>query len=478
MGRNNQQRRRAKARTRRHRGQGAAFGSGPGPAPGPTAGTGRGPTADSVTREQAHDLVHLALWAKGRDSVAEERAVDRLAELAAADPRERLAASRLLIRMLHDHLATAWREGWQPADLHRVAARGVGGSKPGSAVELAVLVDAMADELATYAPDSLDGRWHAQLSELDAVRWWPADTDHLTARAGSATGGWRDVCRGALNGLDLIGRLPALEVIGPRPGEATAAGRAAAKRAGAVDERVLSRVRALLAKAESTTYQAEAETFTAGAQALMARHSIDVAMLDAKEDNRGGPGAVRIGIDRPYESPKALLLDVVAQANRCRAVWSQHLGFSTVLGFPPDLRAVEILFTSLLVQSTAAMQEEGARQTAWARSRTRSFRQSFLSAYAVRVGERLRDATRAEVDAAGAAAASSSSTPGSRSPSAPDAVLLPVLAARSRAVDEATEAMFPDLVTRAGSRVNDTEGWRRGRAAADQATLDLFASVE
>ncbi|MEP7036589.1 MAG: DUF2786 domain-containing protein, partial [Actinomycetota bacterium] len=37
----------------------------------------------------------------------------------------------------------------------------------------------------------------------------------------------------------------------------------------AIDEKVLSRIRALLAKAESSTFPAEAETFTAGAQALM-----------------------------------------------------------------------------------------------------------------------------------------------------------------------------------------------------------------
>src|SRR5690606_29427780 len=78
-----------------------------------------------------------------------------------------------------------------------------------------------------------------------------------------------------------------------------------------VDSRILERVRMLLAKAESTTFAAEAETFTAGAQALMARHRIDAALLAAEqgsESTEGGPHGRRIGIDTPYDGPKASLL--------------------------------------------------------------------------------------------------------------------------------------------------------------------------
>ena len=45
---------------------------------------------------------------------------------------------------------------------------------------------------------------------------------------------------------------------------------------------VLDKVRALLAKAESTTFDAEAEAFTAKAQELMARHRIDRAVFEAR----------------------------------------------------------------------------------------------------------------------------------------------------------------------------------------------------
>jgi hypothetical protein len=42
-----------------------------------------------------------------------------------------------------------------------------------------------------------------------------------------------------------------------------------------LDQRMLDRVRALLAKAESTDFPQEADAFTARAQELMARHRID-----------------------------------------------------------------------------------------------------------------------------------------------------------------------------------------------------------
>lgn len=72
-----------------------------------------------------------------------------------------------------------------------------------------------------------------------------------------------------------------------------------------------------------------------------------------------------------------------------------------VLGrrLPSDLDAVELLFTSLLVQATTAMLAAGSRQDAHGRSRTRSFRQSFLAAYAQRIGERLASILRPAVHA-------------------------------------------------------------------------------
>jgi hypothetical protein len=239
----------------------------------------------------------------------------------------------------------------------------------------------------------------------------------------------------AVEVLCLYGRLPRITaLVPPRHAAAPATG---------ADRKVLGRIRALLAKAESTGYPEEAEALSAKAQHLMARHSIDEALLAAGAGG-DGPGGRRIGVDRPYEGAKALLLDAVAAANRCQAVWSADFGFSTVVGHAADLDAVELLYTSLLVQADRALH----RGT----SRSRDFRESFLIAYASRIRERLTTATAEEAAAY----------------TAPD--LLPALASRDLAVESETRRLFPSTTT---SRLKgrDPEGWQHGHSAADTATF-------
>jgi hypothetical protein len=188
----------------------------------------------------------------------------------------------------------------------------------------------------------------------------------------------------------------------------------------------------------------------------MARHAIDQAMLHAGRGER--PADVvgwRIGIDDPYAFAKSLLLDRIAAASRCRAVWSKHLGFSTVFGTSSDLEMVELLFTSLLVQATDSMVRAGAAVDRSGRSRTRSFRQSFLMAYANRIGERLSETT-ARVVTEGV------ERHGNR--------LLPALAHRDAAVDDAVRTAYPQL-GQGRAAINNYSGWLAGRAAAEVASL-------
>jgi hypothetical protein len=219
---------------------------------------------------------------------------------------------------------------------------------------------------------------------------------------------------------------------------------------------MLGRVRALLTKAESTDFPEEADAFTAKAQELMARHRIDHALLVATTGERDQPVTRRVSIDNPYEAPKTLLLQVVAEANSCRAVWMKRFGFTTVVGFPTELDSTELLFTSLLVQATRAMTQAKPNSDKYGRNTTRSFRQSFLTAYASRIGERLNAATDG-VDQ-------------EMTESAGRAQLLPVLAARDDAVRDAFEKQFPDL-TQHATAINNRAGWASGRAAAGQAAL-------
>jgi hypothetical protein len=297
-------------------------------------------------------------------------------------------------------VADCRRRGWEPPDLIRMARREL---RP----EHVSLAESLLVDTSTEPPGELLAAY-GRRERLD--------------RFSTATA--------VLELLRLYGRLPAITPLAApppsgRPGK---------------PHRMLARIRALLAKAESTAFPEEAEALSAKAQHLMARHSIDDALLP--EHPTDGPTARRIGVDRPYEGAKALLLDAVAAANRCQSVWSGDFGFSTVIGYPTDLDGVELLYTSLLLQADSAMHRGS--------SKSKNFRHSFLLAYAGRIRDRL---TAAATDEAAA-------TP----------EVLPVLATRDLAVASTTDRMFPATTTHR-LKPRDPSGWHHGTAAADRATL-------
>ncbi|MFB7089657.1 DUF2786 domain-containing protein [Streptomyces sp. NPDC056296] len=368
---------------------------------------------------------------------AADVALDIAASLLAADP----AADAELARRGEEFVATAWRRGWQPADLVRIVRREL---EEVHVRLVAALIRAQAPHDRPRGP-----RWAAQLDDV------PDQAPPRTDRFSHATA--------VLALYRLLLRLPTLEPVeAGAPGEPGSAGPAgapggASRRENRPESRTLARIRALLAKAEATGYPEEAEALSAKAQELMARHSVDEALLSAHAPSPDTPGACRIGVEPPYEQAKAVLLDAVAAANHCRAVWNEPLGFSTVVGFEADLEAVELLYTSLLVQAEAAMTKAEAAQRAGGRKRTKTFRQSFLAAYAHRAGTRLRAATDA------ATAESGTTT---------DVDLLPVLASREVAVTERLERMFPETTTTRLRGAGDAAGWTEGTRAADDARVD------
>ncbi|MER6556775.1 DUF2786 domain-containing protein [Streptomyces sp. NPDC001027] len=373
----------------------------------------------SSTSSDPAGAVERALRAALYDTA--DAALDSGASLLAADP----AADAELTRRGTEFVAALWRRGWQPADLVRIVRRDLDGPHVGL---VTALIRAQArDDRARGA------RWAAQLAEL------PAGPPPSADRFSQATA--------VLELYRLLLRLPGLDPLdehGPErgPGRGPTAGSGPDS-----STRMLTRIRALLAKAEATGFPEEAEALTAKAQELMARHSVDEALLDAAAPAPDAPGACRIGVEPPYEQAKAVLLDAVAAANHCRAVWNEPFAFSTVVGFEADLEAVELLYTSLLVQAQSAMAKAEAAQRASGRRRTKTFRQSFLAAYAHRVGARLTAAAEAQVSDD----------------------LLPVLASREVAVTAATDRMFPRTVSTRLRGVTDEAGWTEGAEAADRA---------
>lgn len=399
-----------------------------------TRGTGRLVDVDRLLDE-------LATMA-GVVSLLDGRLVD---ELRRADPAEVRGA---LVGRLLDAVATAWERGWQPIDLDRYLARRAADLEP-------TLVRAvLAEDAGTYA--GLGRRvapaWMAQLAALHVV---PAAAGELEAWfSGRAPA---DALPSAVDLLATLTRLFELPRLVDPPSAWVDDGREG-RAPEDVPAPLLARIRALLAKAESTEFSAEAEAFTAKAQELMARHRVDRALLDDREPTeRLADGVVgrRIAIDDPYATAKFHLLAGIAEVNGARTVWSKAIGMATVFGFPVEVDVIEELFTSLLVQATSAVQREGSKVDSWGRSRTKAFRRSFLLAFGDRIAHRLSEAVAGVVDEASSDAGTD---------------LLPVLAARAEAVAAKVDELFPRLRSMSAS-ISDAEGVFAGRLAADRADL-------
>ncbi len=310
----------------------------------------------------------------------------------------------------HQVISRVRRGGWLPEDVDQAARRRV-------------------DEFArSYALDTLA----ADAGQCETARWWTESEPHLTQWAAKHILTPAEALTSVIEALGFLMTLPALVP----PGTATPARHT-------VDEKKLSRVRALLAKAESSSFPEEAEALSAKAQELMTRHALDRVLIEAGPEL---PASRRIWLDTPYVDAKSLLVHVVAKANRCRAVYDSRWDFVTIVGDEDDLAAVALLTTSLLVQATRAMIADPA-------GRDRAFRKSFLVSYATRIGERLDQAAEATI---------------AESPD-PDR-LLPVLASHDLAVESAFTTLFPAVVSKSVT-VRSPEGWHAGRSAADRARL-------
>lgn len=236
-----------------------------------------------------------------------------------------------------------------------------------------------------------------------------------------------------------------------------------------MDTAMLEKIRGLLAKAESTTFEAEAEALYAKAQELMVKYSIDEAILQA-----GGkkpmeePTSHRILIVGTYPKERYLLLVAIARGHRARAVYAGEgkSKYATVVGFPSDLALVEMLYTSLLAHATAELVKidpgsgitsTGKLNPAHARWERRC---SWMAGFSSRISERFAEIARmAETQATSA------------SSSGPSVAL--VLADRSQLVIQKFRQLFPpgSLGSLRRDAVKDHSTYAAGRSSADRADI-------
>lgn len=226
----------------------------------------------------------------------------------------------------------------------------------------------------------------------------------------------------------------------------------------------LAKVRKLLAQAEDPACTAaEAEAFTAKAAQLVAAHGIDEALLAVADPSRDVVGDRVVDLDAPYAREKGTLGSEVARGVRCRAVLRQEprvceRGRITtdsslhVFGHQSDLRAFEVLFTSLLLQGT----RDVSRARVPAFEAPAAFRRTWWLGFAGAVASRLRAAEReaaAEAEARFAARGTSAAL---------------VLADRADDAARAMREVYPIIGTGARRRLTGTgmaDGWAAGRRA-------------
>ena len=410
--------------------------------------TARGARSERTRPDFRSVLVSYArLYARG--AAPEMRSALEVDLLDASAGLGRTRASLVYHEVLAGCLSAMWEGGWQPSEAVLIVKRKL------TVRHSEVLLAAMA---AFEWPDApMPPGWEAQLTALNMSggssspnRGW------LEYHAARTQLGWGQALREAAQLLGVLSSLHRLEALLPTPSQWAGIGefRSAYARA---DDPILAKVRALLAKAESTTFEEEAAALTAKAQELIARHAIDDAFAQKSgAQQRENPSVRRIWVEDPYTVAKGQLLAAVGATNRVRVIWDDAYGYMNVVGFVSDLDVVELLFTSLLVQASHALLAKGKIIDERGRSRTRSFRQSFYLAFASRIYERLSVANSDVV---------------SRASGELGCEVLPVLASRQEEVDAATERFFPSLRPLVGPRATNAEGWTAGRVAAELAAL-------
>lgn len=163
------------------------------------------------------------------------------------------------------------------------------------------------------------------------------------------------------------------------------------------EDRMLSRIAALLRQAEGTDNTHEAEAFMAAAQRLATATSIDLAVARAHSTTRTAaqePTQRTITIGEPGTRglrTYVQLFAAIAMANDVRCDVASNSTMVYAYGFPEDIDASHTLYASLVVQMVRACDAylaTGAHRP----TPTITARLNFQLAFGNRIGQRLSEA--------------------------------------------------------------------------------------
>ncbi len=227
------------------------------------------------------------------------------------------------------------------------------------------------------------------------------------------------------------------------------------------DKRITT-IQKLLAKAERAGTEEEGAAFFAKAEELMTKWAIDDAMLRSINKLEQDKLETRnYGWTSSYWNADAVLMSQIAMAHGVKMLTAKWAKYVVLIGFASDIDDVLTLFTSLIVQSVRFAQQGFKEQypngtAAWMTAMDKHvWRRSFREGFAYRVGERLR-----EIKAK--ATTESRATHGSG--------MDLVLVSKKEQVDK-YYAEIPKGKGRSTNQRTDHTGRAAGRAAGDKANL-------
>lgn len=224
----------------------------------------------------------------------------------------------------------------------------------------------------------------------------------------------------------------------------------------ATTEGYIDKIKALLAKAESTQYEDEANACYAKALDLMVKHGIDEAMLRANEGRADNVIVKTWAIKAPYSSAKRTLLAQIAiQGFGCQVISDGNSRAAErtlyVVGFESDLESVGVLYVALQSQM---MRSLGLAIRGKGSMNGKTFTNSFMVGYASRIGKLLTEQRKATVH-------DMTSEPG---------MGLAVID-RSAKIESHVADLWPNLRKAQATSTVRAEAYRAGQNAADNADI-------
>ena len=253
-------------------------------------------------------------------------------------------------------------------------------------------------------------------------------------------------------------------------------------------EKMLERVQALIAKAESTEHEEEAKIFFAKAQELLTKYSLseyDLKNLGAKTNDT--VVTIAFLVSEPCTTSKMRLLATVSKANNVKIVnggfrkrasktevptdWrlnqplrvassdNKSVNYRTayLTGFTRDIDAVTLLYTSMLIQSYTAVAREAIPTYVNKGTWTSHFIQGFSDAIRPRLMAAKASTEKTVVEEAKANGSD----------------MLPVLASRTKQVDAEYEQLWKGNLRSGRQSYNrsSTGGYGAGRIAGSTADI-------